>query len=244
MPNIVIAQPKGGVGKSTSANILMTSLARRGATVTGIDADRNRPQIKWALRAGVRLPQYPQHQPSILPSLSIIEETAEESLIDTIQAASAASQFVIVDLEGVASQAATFAISQADMVVIPCGPSYLDAVEAAAVLKVVKACEQMSRQPIRIPAAVIFTKTSPAIRPDTLREIERQFERAQTPIYDVRLHTRSAYAAIFSRGTPLHELNPSKVHNLKAAIENAEAFMAETIRRLDQAQTGAERAVA
>lgn len=244
MPNIVIAQPKGGVGKSTSANILMTSLARRGATVTGIDADRNRPQIKWALRAGVRLPQYPQHQPSILPSLSIIEETAEEALIDTIQAASAASQFVIVDLEGVASQAATFAISQADMVVIPCGPSYLDAVEAAAVLKVVKACEQMARQPIRIPAAVIFTKTSPAIRPDTLREIERQFERAQTPIYDVRLHMRSAYAVIFSRGTPLHELDPAKVHNLKAAIENAEAFMAETIRRLDQAQTGAERAVA
>jgi chromosome partitioning protein len=244
MPNIVIAQPKGGVGKSTSANILMTSLARRGATLTGIDADRNRPQIKWALRAGVRLPQYPQHQPSILPSLSIIEETAEESLIDTIQAASAASQFVIVDLEGVASQAATFAISQADMVVIPCGPSYLDAVEAAAVLKVVKACEQMTRQPIRIPAAVIFTKTSPAIRPDTLREIERQFERAQTPIYDVRLHMRSAYATIFSRGTPLHELDPAKVHNLKAAIENAEAFMAETIHRLDQAQTGAERAVA
>lgn len=244
MPNIVIAQPKGGVGKSTSANILMTSLARRGATVTGIDADRNRPQIKWALRAGVRLPQYPQHQPSILPSLSIIEETAEESLIDTIQAASAASQFVIVDLEGVASQAATFAISQADIVVIPCGPSYLDAVEAAAVLKVVKACEQMARQPIRIPAAVIFTKTSPAIRPDTLREIERQFERAQTPIYDVRLHMRSAYAAIFSRGTPLHELDPARVHNLKAAIENAEAFMAETIRRLDQAQTSAERAVA
>jgi chromosome partitioning protein len=244
MPNIVIAQPKGGVGKSTSANILMTSLARRGATVTGIDADRNRPQIKWALRAGVRLPQYSQHQLSILPSLSIIEETAEESLIDTIQAASAASQFVVVDLEGVASQAATFAISQADMVVIPCGPSYLDAVEAAAVLKVVKACEQMARQPIRIPAAVIFTKTSPAIRPDTLREIERQFERAQTPIYDVRLHMRSAYAAIFSRGTPLHELDPAKVHNLKAAIENAEAFMAETIRRLDQAQTGAERAVA
>jgi chromosome partitioning protein len=130
------------------------------------------------------------------------------------------------------------------MVVIPCGPSYLDAVEAAAVLKVVKACEQMARQPIRIPAAVIFTKTSPAIRPDTLREIERQFERAQTPIYDVRLHMRSAYAAIFSRGTPLHELDPAKVHNLKAAIENAEAFMAETIRRLDQAQTGAERAVA
>lgn len=244
MPNIVIASPKGGVGKSTTANVLMTCLARRGATVTCIDADRNRPQVKWGARAGVRLPQYPQHQASILPSLSIIEETAEESLIDTIQTAAMAAQFVIVDLEGVASQAATFAISQADMVVIPCGPSYLDAVEAAAVLKVVKACEQMARQPIVIPAAVLLTRTSSAIRPDTLREIERQFDKAETPVYDVRLHMRTAYAAIFSRGTPLHDLDPTRVHNLDAAIENAEAFMAETIHRLDRAQAGPERAVA
>lgn len=243
MPNLIFAQPKGGVGKSTAANLLMTCLARRGATVTGIDADSNKPQIKWAARAGVRLPQYQKHKEKILPTLNVIEETAEESLIDTIQAAGTASQFVIVDLEGVASQAATFAISQADLVIIPCGPSYLDAVEAAAVLKVVKACEQMARQPIKIPAAVLFTKTSAAIRPDTLREIERQFDRARTPVYDTRLHMRSAYAAIFSKGVPLHDLDPAKTHNLDAAIENAEAFMAETIRRLDQAQT-TERAVA
>ena len=222
----------------------MTCIARRGASVTGIDADRNHPQMKWAARAGVRMPQYPQRPVSVLPSLSVIEETAEESLIDTIQAASSASQFVIVDLEGVASQAATFAISQADLVIIPCGPSYLDAVEAAAVLKVVKACEQMARTPITIPAAVLLTKTSQAIKPDTLREIERQFDTAKTPVYEVRLHTRTAYAAIFSRGVPLHDLNPGKVHKLDAAIENAEAFMAETIRILDTAHAGKERAVA
>jgi chromosome partitioning protein len=244
MPNIVIASPKGGVGKSTTANVLMTCLARRDATVTCIDADRNRPQVKWAVRAGVRLPQYPRHQASILPALNVLEETAEEALIDTIQAAATATQFVVVDLEGVASQAATFAISQADLVVIPCGPSYLDAVEAAAVLKVVKACEQIARQPITIPAAVLVTRTNPAIRPDALREIERQFDRAQTPVYDVRLHMRTAYAAIFSRGVPLHDLDPIRVHKLDAAIENAEAFMAETIHRLDPAHTGTERAVA
>ena len=44
MPTIVIASPKGGVGKSTTANILMTCLAGRGASVIGIDADLNRPQ--------------------------------------------------------------------------------------------------------------------------------------------------------------------------------------------------------
>ncbi len=40
----------------------------------------------------------------ILPALSVIEKTAEEALIDTIQAAATAIQLVIVDLEGGASE--------------------------------------------------------------------------------------------------------------------------------------------
>src|SRR5271170_7068850 len=72
MPNFVIASPKGGVGKSTAANILMTCLARRGASVTGIDADLNRPQIKWAKRAGVRTPSDPpDFEPKVLPTLTV-----------------------------------------------------------------------------------------------------------------------------------------------------------------------------
>jgi chromosome partitioning protein len=244
MPTIVVASPKGGVGKSTSANLLMTCLARRGATVTGIDADLNRPQIKWALRAGVRLLQYPKHNPTILPTLSIIEATQEESLITTIQQAAERTQFVIVDMEGVASQAATFAISQADLVVIPCGGFYLDAVEAAAALRVVGECGKMARKPIQIPAAVLFTKTEPAIRSREFREVERQLIAHETPLFDVRLHKRDAFAAIFGRGAPLHDIDPKTIHKLDVAVKNAEAFVKETIRRLEGEQNNAERAVA
>ena len=102
----------------------------------------------------------------------------------------------------------------------------------------------MARKPIHISAAVLLTKTSPAVKPDTQREVERQFAAHNTPLYDVQLHLRTAYAAIFSRGVPIHDLNPAKIHKLDAAIENAEAFMAETIRRLDHAQTAVEKAVA
>ena len=66
----------------------------------------------------------------------------------------------------------------------------------------------------------------------------------KTPVYDVQLHQRTAYAAIFSRGASLHGLSPAKIHKLHIAIENAEAFVAETIRRLDRAQTDAKKAVA
>ena len=45
MPTIVMASPKGGAGKSTSALLLTTELAAAESTVTLIDADPNRPLL-------------------------------------------------------------------------------------------------------------------------------------------------------------------------------------------------------
>src|SRR5215210_2509897 len=50
MPTIVFASPKGGVGKSTSAILLATELAGKGASVTVIDADPNKPLSRWSKR--------------------------------------------------------------------------------------------------------------------------------------------------------------------------------------------------
>ena len=47
MPTIVIANPKGGSGKSTTALVLGLTLAGRGARVTLIDADANHPLTTW-----------------------------------------------------------------------------------------------------------------------------------------------------------------------------------------------------
>ena len=52
MPTIVFASPKGGAGKSTSAVLLGAELARKGAAVTIIDADPNKPLSQWARRPG------------------------------------------------------------------------------------------------------------------------------------------------------------------------------------------------
>lgn len=52
MPTIVFASPKGGAGKSTSAVLLATELALKGAGVTILDADPNKPVSLWAKRAG------------------------------------------------------------------------------------------------------------------------------------------------------------------------------------------------
>ena len=47
MPVIVTASSKGGAGKSTLTLVLAQALAMVGATVTIVDADPNRPLLRW-----------------------------------------------------------------------------------------------------------------------------------------------------------------------------------------------------
>src|SRR5690349_13906895 len=103
MPTIVFASPKGGAGKSTSAVILTSELARKGAAVTVIDADPNRPVTAWARRPG---------KPA---TLEVVADVTEETVIDAIKEAAVRVPFVVVDLEGTASMTVAYAISRADL---------------------------------------------------------------------------------------------------------------------------------
>ena len=218
MPVVVMASPKGGVGKSTNAVILATQLAESGATVTIIDADPNKPVSRWAARPG---------KPG---ALTVIDDVTEQTIIRTIDEAGRKAAFVIVDLEGTASMMVVYAISRADLVIIPTTASLLDAVEAVSAVQLVQRQEEAFR--IKIPSAVLFTKTSAAIRTRTLASIEDELAENGVPVFNVRMHEREAFRALFSYGGTLSKLDPKNVRNIAAASENAEAFAAEVIKML------------
>jgi chromosome partitioning protein len=220
MPTIVFASPKGGTGKSTSAVVLATELAVRGAEVTILDADPNRPVSQWARRSGC-----PQ-------GLKVLADISEGTVIDTIEEAARRSAFVIVDLEGTASMTVAYAISRADLVVIPTQGSQLDAAEAAKAVKLIRQQEKaFARQ---IPYAVLFTRTSTAIRPRTLQHIREEFSTHEVPAFETQMHEREAFRAIFSFGGTLESLDPAQVSNLSAAAANARAFAGEVVAMLRQ----------
>ena len=222
MPTIVFASPKGGAGKSTSAVILATELAGKGALVTVIDADPNKPVSRWAKKPG---------RPD---TLTVLADVTEETVIDQIDEAAQRSAFVIVDLEGTASMMVGYAISRADLVIIPTQGSQLDAAEAVKAIKLVRNMEK-AREGKPIPSAILFTRTSAAIRPRTLQAIEAEFTQNGVPTFKVSMNERDAFRAIFAFGGTLSTLDRSQVSNVPAALTNARAFASEVVAMLPRA---------
>ncbi len=215
MPTIVFASPKGGAGKSTSAVLLASELAERGASVTLIDADPNKPVSRWGSRPG---------KPA---TLTILADITEDTIIDTIERAATESAFVVVDLEGTASMMVGYALSRADLAIIPTQGSQLDAAEAVKAIALIRRQERAFNK--TIPLAVLFTRTSAAIRPRTLKSIESEFVSAGIRVFGNTIHEREAYRAIFVFGGTVGALDPVQVTNIPAAMANARAFAAETI---------------
>jgi chromosome partitioning protein len=221
MPTIAFVSPKGGAGKTTSALVLAEQLAR-GADVTIIDADPNRPIANWA-KGGSKPAR-----------LHVVADADEENIIERIEEAAARTPFVIVDLEGTASKIVLMAISQADLVIVPTQGSQLDAEQAGRAFRVIQQQEKMSRR--RVPYSVLLTRTNSAIRTRTLAHIEKGLVAAGIPVFNTELNEREAFRAMFSFRQPLAGLNPGDVANLDKAISNAEQFAQEVISTLRSSQ--------
>jgi chromosome partitioning protein len=215
MPTIVFASPKGGVGKSTAAVLLATELAGFGAGVTLIDADPNKPVSQWAKRPG---------KPN---NLTVIADVSEDSIIDAVENAALKTPFVIVDLEGTASMMVGYAMSRADLVIIPVQGSHLDATEAAKAIKLVRAQERVFKRTIQY--TILFTRTSVAIKTRTLQSIESEFAASKIPMLKTDLNERDAYRALFAFGGTLSGLAPSQDSNIAAAILNARLLTQEIV---------------
>ena len=221
MPVIAMVSPKGGAGKSTSAVILATQLAEElgeEGSVAIIDADPNKPVSQWAQRPG---------KPA---NLNVIADISEKTIIDEIDSAAGEATFTIVDLEGTASMMVAYAISRADLVIVPTQGSQLDSAEAGKAIRLIRQQEKAFKR--QIPYAVLYTRTSAAIRPRTLRHIQEAFKQHGIYAYETQLHEREAFRALFSFGGTLSSLPPSEVANLGSAVLNARAFAKETVMML------------
>jgi chromosome partitioning protein len=226
MPVIAFANPKGGAGKTTSALLLSSELAGRGASIAIIDAD---PE-KWISQWGA-LPGRPAN-------VSIVSDVTEDSIVDQIEAAAAEAQFVVIDLEGTASLMVANAIGMSDLVIIPTQGSSMDAKGAAKTIRLIRNQARMARRDI--PHAVLLTRTSAAVASRAIRNVRDQLDQAGIPVFETSIVERAAYRDILDYGGLLADLDRTQVSNVDKAVENARAFAVEVVARLKAARATTE----
>ena len=192
MPVIVLASSKGGAGKSTCAALLAAGFARMGAAaVTVLDCDPNRSLTRWASRG---LPD----------GVTLLGDVRRPELVPAIRDADGDGRIVIVDLEGIASQIVSRAISQADLVIVPMQPTALDAEIGSEALGLVREEEEaLGRE---IPHAVVLTKTSAAVKSRVQRDLESQLAAAGIDLIEPSLVSRAAFAELFAHGGDLEAM--------------------------------------
>lgn len=213
MPVIVISNPKGGTGKSTTSLVLATTLARHGASVTVFDCDPNRHLVAWKdgpTKSKVR----------------VIGHADSTNIARMLKAEAAERQFVVADLEGTASLMVASAILAADLVVIPTQGSAMDAAQARRAISFIE--DQAAAVGPR-PYRVLFTRTKPGFATRDERIIRDTLLGAGIPVFRTDLAERAAYRSMFTFRQSLEELDPQAVNGLDKAIENADALAGEVI---------------
>ena len=221
VPVIVMASPKGGVGKSTCSVILASEFARMGADVTVLDCDPNKSLSRWASHG---LPK----------GVTLHGDIGRAEIVPTIRAADGDGKIVIVDLEGVASQLVSRAISQADLVIVPMQATALDAEIGSEALALVREEEEALGREIR--PAVVLTKTSAAVKSRVQKELEEQLRGAGIDLIEPSLVSRAAFAEIFAYGGDLTSMmNDPEMRTggkVDKALENAKGFTEAVYERL------------
>lgn len=215
MPTVVIASPKGGAGKSTTAILLGTELAYAGANVVMLDCDPNHSLTLWADRAP-------------LPDrINVLSNVTESDIVRTIKQHDTDGQIVVVDLEGVASRLVSRAISQADLVITPMRATTLDATIGIKALQLI--AEEEEALDRRIPHAVVFTMTK-AIRSKQHSGIASSLVEQGVDLINPPLMERAAFSALFEFGGDLRNM-PTQ-GNMDGALENAALFARAVYKRL------------
>jgi chromosome partitioning protein len=223
MPTIVLANPKGGAGKTTAALILASELKSAGADICIIDADPEKWITQWSTRTDS-------------PPIPVFSDVREDTIIDVIDDCATRHTFVIVDLEGTANLLAADAIAVCDLVLIPVQGSSMDAIGAAKIIKLVKNHERKTGNSLTM--RVLISRTSAAITSRAQRDVEGQLREAKIPIMETRLVERAAFREITALGGLLRDLDPKEVRNIDKAIENAAAYASEVTTILKNVQKG------
>ena len=202
MAIIVVATTKGGSGKSTLAACLAAYWSNGQGGVEALDTDPNRNLL--ARLGGTGIACTPVDEEAILP---------------TIGEASKRSELVIVDVAGTLARGLLYAVSAADIVLIPCRPDRNDVVEAVRTQEVIRQAEAMTRR--KIPHAAILSQVNRKAVVTT--QTRTQLDALGVPYLAKDIPARTAYQQASYTGSPLAD--PSVREDINAVARAVTEIM-------------------
>lgn len=208
MSVITFASSKGGVGKTTSAIILGTILARHSRVIM-LDTDPIQTLSTWFDLAPVS------------GQLKVVAPPTDRGFIGALDRARETSDHVIVDTQGAARSLTAMAMGESDLVIIPMGDEYADAKQAIDTLAALR--DEAGRRKREIPVRILFTRTKAAVKSRIQKSVNEQV-RNNIGAFTTELAERTAYASLHGHGGSLYDLDREEVSGVDKAIGNAELF--------------------
>lgn len=243
MFTITFANPKGGSGKTTSAMLLAEQIRAAGATVAILDCDPNQNIVQWDAQRC--------EQGRASPFL-VRPVPSEAQFLDTVDGIRGRADYLIIDLEGTASNLVTYAISQSDLVLIPFEPTPMEARQAARAVQLVQNTSRMMNKAVA--HALLFTKVNAAIQTNDEKDVRKETQANDIPVLRSAIVRRAAYTRIFREGYLLSELLEQAREDVKgstasaqervlkpleAALQNAREYTQEVVNYLPQQKAAA-----
>ncbi|MBL8879297.1 MAG: ParA family protein [Phycisphaerales bacterium] len=126
---IVVANSKGGVGKSTLAVHLAGWLHQQGHRVTLADCDAQQSSSQWIREA--------------VPQVSLVRLSAPKEILNQLPALDQETDFVVADGPGSDEERSRALLLRADLAIVPCKASMLEVRALAAATEVLRQAQDI-----------------------------------------------------------------------------------------------------
>lgn len=241
MALVLLANTKGGSGKTTAALVLAGELFSHRARVVLLEGDPNRPLVTWAQARGLPVIETSRARAKTSEEvvamldnatkgaghrLVVVHDDHQEGVFEWIEGAASWAHFVIADPEGSPNEWLTDVVSQADLVIIPFAPSALDAKQVSRTVQVLNRVAKRTGRAVNY--RILLTRANPIMTRDE-REIRQSLERNGLPLLATSLRERPAYRGLFKLDAMIDELSSDIVNGLDGARRNAAEYAREIL---------------